>query len=155
LAGAESKIMSRKVLLFAPCAFNLAETSRMVEIAKGVRHHPNASQVFEVHFISDGGEFEQLIERHGFPLTRLEPRLTPEKIEHIAKVDRGKKFAPAFTDREMIQRVENEIVCLKTLTPVAVVTGSYVTIPVTRRVLQFPLHSTRVHGSSLTEKNLD
>ena len=39
--------MSRKVLLFAPCAFNLAETSRMVEIAKGVRHHPNASQVFD------------------------------------------------------------------------------------------------------------
>ena len=27
--------MSRKVLLFAPCAFNLAETTRMVEIAKG------------------------------------------------------------------------------------------------------------------------
>ena len=37
--------MSRKVLLFAPCAFNLAETSRMVEIAKGVRHHAIASQV--------------------------------------------------------------------------------------------------------------
>ena len=131
--------MSRKVLLFAPCAFNLAETSRMIEIAKGVRHHPKASQVFDVHFISDGGEFEQLIERHGFPLTRLEPRLTPEKIEHIAKVDRGEKFAPAFTDSEMIQRVENEIVCLKNLTPVAVVTGSYVTIPVTCRVLQIPL----------------
>ena len=72
-------------------------------------------------------------------MTRLEPRLTPEKIEHIAKVDRGEKFAPAFTDREMIERVENEIVCLKTLTPVAVVTGSYVTIPVTCRVLQIPL----------------
>jgi hypothetical protein len=116
--------MSRKVLLFAPCAFNLAETSRMVEIAKGVRHHPIASQVFDVHFISDGGEFEQLIERHGFPLTRLEPRLTPQKVEHIAKVDRGEKFAPVFTDREMIERVENETVCLKNLTPVAVVTGS-------------------------------
>ena len=131
--------MSKEVLLFAPCAFNLAETSRMVEIAKGVRHHPEASQVFDVHFISDGGEFEQMIERHGFPLTRLEPRLTPEKIEHIAKVDRGEKFAPAFTDREMIERVENETACLKNLTPVAVVTGSYVTIPVTCRVLQIPL----------------
>ncbi len=131
--------MSRKVLLFAPCAFNLAETSRMVEIAKGVRHHPKASQVFDVHFVSDGGEFEQLIERHGFPLTRLEPRLTPEKIEHIAKVDRGEKFAPAFTDREMVQRVESEIACLKHVKPVAVVTGSYVTIPVTCRVLRTPL----------------
>ena len=34
--------MSRKVLLFAPCAFNLAETSRMVEIAKGVETSPEA-----------------------------------------------------------------------------------------------------------------
>ena len=37
--------MSRKVLLFAPCAFNLAENSRMVEIAKGLRRHAIASQV--------------------------------------------------------------------------------------------------------------
>jgi hypothetical protein len=37
--------MSRKVLLFAPCAFNLAENSLMVEIAKGVRHHAIVSQV--------------------------------------------------------------------------------------------------------------
>ncbi|MGC1449777.1 MAG: hypothetical protein WA830_07035 [Candidatus Sulfotelmatobacter sp.] len=103
----------------------------MVEIAKGFERHPTANQTFDIHFISDGGEFEPLIEKHGFPLTRLEPRLTPEKIEHIAKVDRGEKFAPAFTDREMVQRVESEIACLKSVKPVAVVTGSYVTIPVT------------------------
>jgi len=132
-------MMPKKVLLFAPCAFNLAETSRMVEIAKGIERHPTASQTFDIHFISDGGEFEQLIEKHGFPLTRLEPRLTPEKIEHIAKVDRGEKFAPAFTDREMVQRVESEMACLKDVKPVAVVTGSYVTIPVTCRVLRIPL----------------
>ena len=134
-----SKMMPKKVLLFAPCAFNLAETSRMVEIAKGIERHPTASQTFDIHFISDGGEFESLIEKHGFPLTRLEPRLTPEKIEFIAKVDRGEKFAPAFTDGEMIQRVESEIICLKDVRPVAAVTGSYVTIPVTCRVLRIPL----------------
>ena len=126
----------KKILLFAPCAFNLAETSRMVEIAKAVERHPEAAEAFDVHFISDGGEFESLIENHGFALTRMEPRLTKEKIEHIAKVDRGEKFAPAFTDQEMIQRVDNELVCLKQLHPVAVVTGSYVTIPVTCRVLK-------------------
>src|SRR6202049_988915 len=129
----------KRTLLFAPCAFNLAETSRMVEIAKAVTRHPAASKVFAVHFISDGGEFEHLIEKHGFTLTRLEPRLTKEKIEHIAKVDRGEKFAPAFTDSEMIERVDSEIACLTTLTPAAVVTGSYVTIPITCRVLHLPL----------------
>jgi UDP:flavonoid glycosyltransferase YjiC (YdhE family) len=131
--------LPKKILLFAPCAFNLAETTRMVEIAKAVERHPKAREAFAVHFISDGGDFEALIERHGFALTRMEPRLTKEKIEQIAKVDRGERFAPAFTDREMITRVENELVCLGALNPVAVVTGSYVTIPLTCRILQAPL----------------
>lgn len=131
--------MPKKLLLFAPCAFNLAETSRMVEIAKAIKRHPAASKVFDIHFISDGGDFERMIERHDFALTRMEPRLTKEKIEFIAKVDRGERFAPAFTDAELIQRVENEIACLKQLKPAAVVTGSYVTIPVTCRVLATPV----------------
>ncbi len=135
----ESGAAHQKTLLFAPCAFNLAETSRMLEIAKRVARDPLASKVFECHFISDGGDFESLIEKHGFALTRMEPRLTPEKIEHIAKVDLGEKFAPAFTDAEMAQRVENEVAALRRLAPVAVVTGSYPSIPVSCRALQIPL----------------
>ena len=131
--------MSHRVLLFAPCAFNLAETSRMVEIAKAIKRHPAASEVFDIHFISDGGEFECMIEKHGFNLTRLEPRLTKEKIDHVAKVDRGEKFAPAFTTREMIHRVDSETTCLKKLAPAAVVTGSYMTIPLSCRVVRIPL----------------
>ena len=153
--------MPKQILLFAPCAFNLAETTRMVEIAKAVERHPEAGKVFEIHFISDGGEFESLIENRHFSLTRLEPRLTKEKIEHIARVDRGEKFAPAFTDRETIERIVNEIACLKELRPAAVVTGSYLTIPVTCRVLQTPLvwviQSTWLpdffrHGAGMTDK---
>ena len=131
--------MPKPTLLFAPCAFNLAETSRMVEIAKAVARHPAASRAFDIHFISDGGDFERLIQSHGFPLTHMEPRLTPEKIELIAEVDRGEKFAPAFTDAEMIQRVDHEIVALRKFQPVAVVTGSYPSIPVTCRVMRVPL----------------
>ncbi len=130
---------ARRTLLFAPCAFNLAETSRMVEIAKGIERHPAASQAFNIHFISDGGDFEWMIEKHGFVLTRLEPRLTKEKIEFIAEVDRGEKFAPAFTDAELIQRINSETACLNELKPAAVITGSYVTIPVTCRLLKIPL----------------
>ena len=131
--------MPKKLVLFAPCAFNLAETSRMVEIAKGIKRHPAASEVFDIHFISDGGDFEWLIEKHGFALTRLEPRLTKEKIDLIAKVDRGEKFTPAFTVAELIERVKSEIACLNEVKPAAVITGSYVTIPVTCRVLKIPL----------------
>jgi UDP:flavonoid glycosyltransferase YjiC (YdhE family) len=131
--------MPKKAILFAPCAFNLAETSRMVEIAKAIERHPLANEAFDIHFISDGGDFETMIEKHGFALTRMEPRLTQEKIELIAKVDRGEKFTPAFSVAELIQRVNNEVAVLKELRPAAVVTGSYVTIPVTCRVLEIPL----------------
>jgi len=111
----------------------------MLEIAKAIRRHPEAGKVFEIHFISDGGEFEPLIEKHSFPLSRLEPRLTKEKIELIAKVDRGEKFASVFSDSEMVVRVEAECACLRKLRPTAVVTGSYLTIPVTCRILEIPL----------------
>ncbi len=131
--------MPQRTLLFAPAAFNLAETSRMIEIAKAIERDSTASRVFRVHFISDGGDFERMIEEHGFALTRMEPRLTREKIEFIGKVDRGEKFAPAFTDAELIQRVDNETALLKQLKPAAVVTGSYVTIPLTCRVVKTPL----------------
>ncbi len=133
----------------------------MVEIAKAVMRHPEASQAFEIHFISDGGDFEGLIEKHGFALTRMEPRLTKEKIDLIAKVDRGEKFVPAFTDAELIERVNNEVLCLGQLKPAAVVTGSYVTIPVTCRILGISLvwvvQSTWLpeffcHGAGMTDK---
>jgi len=152
---------AKRMLVFAPCAFNLAETSRMVEIAKAVRADPVAGKVFDMHFISDGGEFEPMIEKHGFALARMEPRLTSEKIEHVAKVDRGEKFTPAFTDAEMIERVNNETKVLKQLNPAAVITGSYPSIPITCRVLKVPLvwvvQSTWLpdffeHGAGMTDR---
>lgn len=133
----------------------------MVEIAKAVSNCPQAREIFDIHFISDGGDFERLIEKHHFPLTRMQPRLTPEKIEHILQVDRGEKFAPAFSDDESIERVEGEIALLDRLKPVAVVTGSYVTIPVSCRVRRVPLvwvvQSTWLpeffnHGAGMTDR---
>ena len=131
--------MSKKVLLFAPVAFNLAETTRMIEIAKGIRNHPAASEAFEVQFISDGGELEHLIEDEGFALHRMEPRLTVKQIEHIGKVDKGEKIGAALSTKEMITRVENEVAYLRQLRPAAVLTGSYMTIPVSCQVARIPL----------------
>lgn len=48
----------------------------MLEIALGVARDPVASKVFQSHFISDGGDFEPLIDKHGFALTRTESRLS-------------------------------------------------------------------------------
>lgn len=67
--------MSKRILLFAPAAFNLPETTCMIEIAKGVANHDTGSKIFEIQFISDGGDFERLIQEEGFPLQRMKPRL--------------------------------------------------------------------------------
>jgi UDP:flavonoid glycosyltransferase YjiC (YdhE family) len=131
--------MDKKTLLFAPVTFDLAETTRMIEIAKGIANHPAACQVFNIQFISNGGDLEHLIEEEGFPLERLEPRFTPEKIEFFGKVDKGEIFAPALSQKEMIALIDNEVKYLRELEPTAVITGSYVTIPVTCRILKIPL----------------
>jgi len=131
--------MNKKILLFAPVTFDLAETTRMIEIAKGIKNHLLANQVFDIKFISNGGDLEHLIEEEGFHLQRLEPRFTPEKIEFFGKVDKGEVFAPALSQQEMIALIDNEIAYLQEQKPVAVVTGSYMTIPITCRVLHIPL----------------
>lgn len=86
--------MSKKILLFAPAAYNLAETSRIVEIAKGIMNHSKAREVFEIQFISEGGRFEKLITDNGFPVKTIEPSITEEKISHIAAVNDEKKTCP-------------------------------------------------------------
>ncbi len=131
--------MNRKVLLFAPAAFSLAETSRMVEIAKGVARDPVASQRFEIRFISEGGDFESLIEDNHFPLERVEPQLTPEKIAHVFAVNDEEKFAPAYSGAEMIEKVAGDLVVLDRLHPVAVVTGSYLSMPLSCRLRGIPV----------------
>src|SRR5512146_1071665 len=128
--------MSKRCILFAPVTFDLAETTRMLEIAKGVRSHPQASKAFDIQFISNGGDLEHLIEEESFPLHRLQPRFTPEKIEFFGKVDKGEVFAPALSDADMIALIENEVAYLEEIKPVCVVTGSYMTIPVTCRILK-------------------
>lgn len=153
--------MSKKTLLFAPAAFNLAETTRMIEIAKGIRRHPGANQLFAIQFISDGGEFEHLIEEEGFALKKMKPQLTPEKIELISKVDKGEKIGSAFTKDEVVERIENEMAYFEELQPTAVITGSYITVPVTCQIMNIPLvwviQSTWLedffaHGAGMTDK---
>ena len=131
--------LSKKLLLFAPVTFDLAETTRMIEIARGITRHPAASKTFDIQFISNGGDLENLIEEAGFPLKKLEPRLTPRKIEFIGKVDKGEIFAPALSQKEMIALIDNEVKYLQEIKPAAVITGSYMTIPVTCQILKIPL----------------
>ena len=68
-----------KTIVFAVAGYNLAETGRMIEIARAAQNQ------FRVLFASYGGQFEKLIEEEGFPLTKLEPRLTREQLDRLRR----------------------------------------------------------------------
>ena len=103
-----------KTIVFAVAGYNLAETGRHIEIAKACRGK------FDIVFISYGGKFEKEIEKEGFQLERLEPRLTEKQLEHVRKALSGETLNTVgyFSAKEMEPRVENEIKYLKKLDPV-------------------------------------
>lgn len=75
-----------RTLVFAVAGYNLAETGRMIEIAKAARSH------FDVFFMSYGGQFEDLIRREGFTLKETEPRLTRKKLDRLRLVLSGETW---------------------------------------------------------------
>lgn len=121
-------------------ACNLAETTRTLEIAKACR------DIFNIVFVSYGGEFENLIEKEGFVIRHLQPKLTPEKIEYLYKVDQGQQFGYFFSTKEVEEQVKNEIALFQELKPIAVVTGFNFSNSISCRVARIPLiwltHST-------------
>ena len=129
----------RKNLLFAPATYNLAETTRMLEIAKGVSRHELARDIFDIYFLSEGGKFERLIKKEGYPIKRTDPPLTDEKIAHIYAVNDEEKFGTIFTKQELVIKVTDDVACLKALQPAAVITGSNLSVPVACQVTNTPL----------------
>jgi UDP:flavonoid glycosyltransferase YjiC (YdhE family) len=122
-----------KTIIFAIPGFNLAEVTRMIEIAKACRG------TFEALFASYGGRFEYLIREAGFALREMSPRLTEEKIEEWYQVDRGEKLGTYFTPQELHERVANEIAFLQEIKPAAVVTGFCLSVPISTKVAGVPL----------------
>ncbi len=107
----------KSLLLFSPATYNLAETSRCLEIAKACRDD------FQIVFMSAGGDFEKLIIEEKFQLENVHPRLTPEKVVHIYKIDQGEKFGAMFSRSEIEQYVASEISIINRYRPAAIITG--------------------------------
>ena len=109
------KRSGKRLLVFAVAGYNLAETGRMIEIARVAR------QFFDVLFLSYGGQFEELIEEEGFALKPMEPRLTRKKLDRLRIVLSGETFNTVgyLSAKELEPRVENEIALSKELNPTA------------------------------------
>jgi UDP:flavonoid glycosyltransferase YjiC (YdhE family) len=122
-----------KTLVFAPAAYNFAETIRMVEVARACRDD------FRVIFTSYGGNFEWLVKEEGFPLIPMQPRLTPQKIDRLYRILRWDLINYPFAVDHLTERVKGELQWLQALKPAAVITGLDLSWPISCRVAGVPL----------------
>lgn len=82
-----------ETILFAPATFNLAETTRMIEIAKVMRRK------YHCVFCGFSETYLDLIKEADFEVSLLSPRLTSEQEVTIIKFDQGKSLKNPFTTR--------------------------------------------------------
>ena len=133
-----------KTLVIAVAGYNLAETGRMIEIARAARKY------FNIIFASYGGQFEPMIEAEGFRLEKMEPRLTQEKLARLRVVLSGETLNTVgyLSAKELAPRVKNEIQFFKDVDPAAVLTGWCLSVTISTRAAGVPfvnvLHSTSV-----------
>lgn len=122
-----------KTLLFAPETINIAETIRMIEIARRCR------DTFHCVFFGYADTYAHLITAAGFPFHALEPQLTPAQIDHLWRVDRLESMADPFPAPVLRRRVESEIALYRELQPAAVVIGFTLSTLLSTRAAGVPL----------------
>lgn len=122
-----------KTILFAPETINIAETTRMVEIAKLLRDK------YDCIFAGYSDEYSGIIKNAGFEFIPLKPWLTKEKTEHLWRVDRMESFADPFTESELEERVKSEIEAIKNNNVSAVIMGFTLSFAISARVCKTPL----------------
>ncbi len=125
----------RPTLIFAAETLNLAEVTRMLEIAKV------AKRSFEPVFLSyDGaGRNHGVIAAEGFEIVPLQPQLGPEDVERFWAADRMERLTDFFSDAMLQARVDAEVALYNTRGAVGVVTGFCLSTSLSARVAQIPL----------------
>jgi len=117
-----------KKILFGVVGWNIAETTRMIEVAHIFKDE------YECHFFSYGGDFEHLVEEAGYPLHHLSPHEDETKIQHLFKVDRGETFKQPWTLEELRARIQSETELIKKLKPSFAFLGSVLTFSLSCKI---------------------
>ncbi len=125
----------RKTIVFAAETFNLAEVTRMLEIAKVARRS------FDCVFTSYDAarRNHRHIESAGFPIVELAPPMTPEKVQRFWAVDRGEKLGEIIPTADVRERVRSEMALYREVSAAAVVTGFCLSVPISARAAGVPL----------------
>lgn len=120
-------------MLFAPETFNLAETTRAIEVAKKCKDQ------FSCVFMGYSLKYADLIQEAGFPFFHLKPHLTDRDIDLMMKADQMKTLRHPFTYKMVKHRVKSEVEFIQSLDPVAIVIGTTLTLFISARACQKPL----------------
>ncbi|MFD4959079.1 glycosyltransferase [Microbacterium sp. NPDC058389] len=120
-------------LLFCPVTFNLAEVTRMIEVAKAAmpRHH--------AVFLGYEDDFAGLIVEAGFEYRACEPAMSAAEREQALKFDQGKTVRSPFTDALVSARVDVERKLIRETGAEAVVIGTNTTSMISARAEGVPL----------------
>ena len=120
-------------VLFCPVTFNLAETTRMIQVA----HALDSSH--RVVFMGYETDFVELIRDAGFDYRACEPSWTRAQRDQAIAFDQGRSFRSPFTPALVGARVELERRMIRELDAAAVVTGSNLTSFISARAEGVPL----------------
>lgn len=125
--------MTVATILFCPVTFNLAETTRMIQVARALDPaHRVVFQGYETDFVD-------LIRDAGFDYLAGEPAWSRAERDQAIAFDQGRSFRSPFTKELVGARVELERRTIRDLGAAAVVTGSNLTSFISARAEGVPL----------------
>ncbi|WP_017579687.1 glycosyltransferase [Nocardiopsis valliformis] len=120
-------------VLFAPETFNLAETTRAIEVARQLRNR------HECVFAGYSERYAGLVEEAGFEYHPLFPELTDAQADQLIRFDQGRSVSHPFTEELVRARVESELELNTLLRPAATVIGTTLSQLISARVSGVPL----------------
>ncbi|WP_127473296.1 glycosyltransferase [Microbacterium sulfonylureivorans] len=120
-------------VLFCPVTFNLAETTRMIQVARAL--HPSHRPVF----MGYEDEYLSLIVDAGFEYRACSPSWSQAERDQAIAFDQGRAVRTPFTNRLVAARVDVERRMIRELRAPVVVTGSNLTSYISARAEKAPL----------------
>lgn len=121
-------------MLFCPVTFNLAETTRMIEVARAL------DPAHRAVFMGYEDDFVHLISEAGFEYHPCSPSWSAQERQRAIDFDQGKAIRSPFTRALVAARVAVERRMIRQHRAAAVVIGSNVTSMISARAEGVPLY---------------
>lgn len=122
-----------RTVLLTPLGFNLAETTRMIEVARQLP--PTLRAVFLAH----DDRYLGLVREAGFLQVPGAPSFTRAQQDQAMAFDQGRTLRHPFSPEVLEQRIQTERAAIRDLAAVAVVHGTNPTSPISARAEGVPL----------------